>query len=178
MAHKRNPSLSEKILPLTKKVRYNAALVTEVMVVEHERDLNFMYVEMSAITESLIIMGELLTATEDLVKGLVVFPNRMARNLDALKGLIVSESIMLKMGKKIGKQASYNIIYENAMKTIDEGVSFKEMLLKDNRVIQHFSETEIEQMLDPKNYVGLAGKLAMDAVNLSRKERELDRQLQ
>ncbi|MCD6121466.1 MAG: adenylosuccinate lyase [Spirochaetales bacterium] len=174
MPHKRNPLIAEVIRSLAKKIRYNAALVTEVAVVEHERDLNFWLSESNSITESCLLMGEILTNGQDLMNGLVVYPERMKKNLDILKGLMMSEKMMMVLGRKVGKQDAYDIVYEDSMETIKKDIHFKEVLMKDSRVKKNLSETEIDQILDPKMYVGLACKLTREAIALSRKEREKD----
>jgi adenylosuccinate lyase len=174
MPHKRNPLITETMRALAKKVRYNAAMVTEVMTVEHERDLNFWIAEENVLAESCLILGELLTQGQQLAKGLIVYPEKMRKNLDALKGLLMSEGVMLELGHKIGKQAAYDVVYEDSMKTIEEDISFKQVLMKDARVTQHLTETDIDRLLDPKGYIGLAPKITRDIVAVSRKERERD----
>ena len=174
MPHKRNPIITETMRALAKKVRYNAALVTEVAVVEHERDLNFWEPETNTLAESCLIMGELLTHGQNLAQGLIVYPERMKKNLDALKGLMMSEGMMIELGHKIGKQSAYNIVYEDSMKTIEEDIDFKQVLMKDARVTQHLTEPDIDRILDPREYIGLAPKITRAIVALSRKEREAD----
>jgi adenylosuccinate lyase len=175
MPHKRNPDLSEFMLALTRRIINNAQPVTEVMVVDHERELNYWLVEQACMIESLLLMGELLTHGETMIKGLVVFPERMRKNLDVLKGLIVSEKVMLELGWKIGKQAAYEIVYDHAQRAISEEKDFRQMLYRDPRMREHFTEADIDRMLDPEGYIGLAKKMALDAVRLSRSERERDR---
>ena len=148
MPHKRNPFITETMVSLSKKVRYNAALITEVMVVEHERDINFLSEEMEALAESCVIMGELLTSAENLAKNLIVYPDRMKKNLYALKGLMMAEGVMLELGHKVGKQTAHSIAHEDAMKAIDEEIEFKQALLEDPRVNQHLSEADIDRILD------------------------------
>lgn len=174
MPHKRNPFITETMVSLAKKVRYNAALITEVMVVEHERDLNFLSGEMDTLAESCVIMGELLTYAESLAKGLVINPERMKKNLGILRGLMMSEGVMLELGHKVGKQSAHSIIREDSLKAMDEGIEFKRVLLEDPRVNQYLSESDIDRLLDPAQYVGLAPQITRDVVALSRKERESD----
>lgn len=174
MPHKRNPLIAEIIRAQAKKVKYNAALVTEVMVVEHDRDLNFWIAEGNTLTESCLIMGEILTHSQNMAKGLIVYPERMVKNIDTLKGLMLSEVVMLELGRKVGKQSAFEIVYEDSVKTMEEGVRFKEVLMKDERVTQYLTEGDIDRILDPKGYVGLAPQITREMVNLSRKEREND----
>jgi adenylosuccinate lyase len=174
MPHKRNALLCETIRSLAKRVRYNAALVSEVALVEHERDLNFWLAEANPISDSCLFMGEILTHAQNLAKGLIVYPEKMRKNLGALKGLMMSEGLMIKLGHEVGKQTAYDIVYEDSMKTIEKGIDFKQVLMDDPRVMEHLSESDIDRILDPKGYVGLAPKLTRDMVTLSRQEREKD----
>jgi len=175
MPHKRNPILSEMMLPLVRKIINNARPVNDVMVVDHERDLNYWLVEQTTMIESLLMMGELLTHAETMIKGLIVFPERMRKNLDALKGLIVSERVTFELGRKIGKQTAYEIIYDHAQRAISKEEDFKDLLLKDARVTEHFTEADVDRLLDPEGYLGLSKKMTLDAVKLSRRERKRDR---
>jgi len=172
MPHKRNAFLCETIRALSKRVRYNAALVSEVALVEHERDLNFWLAESNPISDSCLFMGEILTDAQNLAKGLIVYPEKMRKNLGALRGLMMSEGMMIKLGHEVGKQTAYDIVYEDSMKTIEKGIDFKQVLMDDPRVMEHLSESDIDRILDPKGYVGLAPKLTRDMVTLSRLERE------
>ena len=106
--------------------------------------------------------------------GLIVYPEKMRGNLDALKGLMMSEGMMLQLGGKVGKQTAYDIVYEDSMKTIEEDVHFKQVLMKDTRVIQLLTEADIDHILDPRGYAGLAPQITRNIVALSRKERERD----
>src|SRR4030065_2468224 len=105
---------------------------------------------------------------------MTVCPRRMEANLGILKGLMLSESVMIELGKKIGKQTAHEVIYENATKTIREELDFKQVLLSDARVSQHLTASDIDRLLDPGAYIGLHPQVARDAVSLSRKEREED----
>jgi len=174
MPHKRNPFVTETMLSLAKKVRYNAAIMTEVMIVEHERDGNFLLEEADTLTESCTIMGEILTCAESLAKGMVIYPERMQKNLGILGGLMMSERVMLELGYKIGKQTAHGVVREDCIKAIEENIEFKRVLLENPRVNQYLSESDIDRILDPVRYVGLAPQIAKNAVALSREEREKD----
>jgi adenylosuccinate lyase/3-carboxy-cis,cis-muconate cycloisomerase len=63
-------------------------------------------------------MGELLGYGEEMARDMTVYPRRMEANLGILKGLMLSESVMIELGKKIGKQTAHEVIYENATKAI------------------------------------------------------------
>jgi adenylosuccinate lyase len=174
MPHKVNPIISQHIMDLTRKLRYNASFVMEVMMVDHERNLNHHLGEMEKLEESCRIMGELLTYGEDMAKNMTVYPRRMEANLDLLKGLMLSESVMIELGKKIGKQSAHEVIYEDAMKSMKEGGDFRQVLLEDVRVSKHLNKADVDRLLNPEEYIGLAPQMAIDMVSLSRKERDGD----
>jgi adenylosuccinate lyase len=85
---------------------------------------------------------------------------------------MLSESVMIELGKKIGKQTAHEVIYENATKAIREELDFKQVLLSDERVSRHLTAADIDRLLNPTEYLGLAPQIARDAASLSRKERE------
>jgi len=174
MPHKVNPQIAQNMRDLARKLRYNASFVTEVMMVDHERNLDHFLGEREKMEESCLIMGELLTHGEDMAKNMTVNPGRMKANLGLLKGLLLSESVMIELGKKIGKQSAHEVIYEDAMKSMKDEVDFKQVLMEDVRVSQHLTRSEIDRLLSPEEYIGLAPRMARDMVSLSRKEREGD----
>jgi len=174
MPHKVNPQIAQNMRDLARKLRYNASFVTEVMMVDHERNLDHFLGEKEKMEESCLIMGELLTHGEDMAKNMTVNPERMKGNLSLLKGLLLSESVMIELGKKIGKQSAHEVIYEDAMKSMKEEVDFRQVLLGDPRVNRNLTAAEIDRLLNPEQYIGLAPRMARDMVSLSRKEREGD----
>jgi len=95
MPHKRNPFICETMISLAKKIRYNAALVTEFMVVEHEHNIHFLIGEMEGSRDACLSMGELLTHGENVAKNMIIYPERMKTNLGILKGLTQAEVVML-----------------------------------------------------------------------------------
>jgi len=174
MPHKINPVMAEEMIALARNVRYNASLITETLVVDHERDLQFFLSETDKLGDSCVSMGKLLTYGEKFAKHLIVNPRRMEQNLGILKGIILSEAVMLELGRRIGRQSAHEVVYEDAMKAIQEEVDFKQVLLEDARVRQHLGEADIDRLLTPERYVGLAPQIVRDVVALSRKEREED----
>lgn len=160
MPHKRNPMGSEGMHTLSKVVKANLLLIQESLIQEHERDGAYWKVEWVGIPEAFIMTGAILEKAKKILAGLVVNKEKMLKNLDILKGLLLSESAMLLLGQKLGKQTAHEVIYEISMKTFEEGASFKENLLKDPRVNKYFTEKEIEEMLNPFNYTGQSLVLA------------------
>jgi adenylosuccinate lyase len=175
MPHKINPQISQQMISLARKLRYNASFLTEVMVVDHERNLEHFIGEMDKLDESCCLMGDLLTCGEEMARDMTVYPKKMLANLGILKGLMLSESVMIELGKKIGKQTAHEVVYENATKAIREELDFKQVLLSDPRVSRYLAAEDLDRLLNPAEYIGLAPEITREAVALSRKEREDDR---
>jgi len=158
------------VVALSKVVCHNASLALEAMIVEHERDLRASAMEDIARTQICISLGEILQRSINIIRDLIVKPDKMKSNLDLLKGTILSEAVTLELGKYIGRLTAHQIVREGALRAYEQGISFKEALMKDTRVTKYMSEAKIDRLLDPTRYVGLAPKIARDMVALTKKE--------
>lgn len=156
MPHKRNPAALEGIASLTKPIRYNAALVQESMIVEHERDAMSWRGEWIALPESCIYLAAQLASTKAVLAGLVVKPDHMLRNLNKLGGLLLSERVMFALAKPMGKQTAHEVVYELCMKSVEEEIPFRDILMADTRIRQAVAVEELERLMDPSTYLGSA----------------------
>jgi adenylosuccinate lyase len=102
------------------------------------------------------MLGGMLHWTNRVLGGLQVYPENMRRNLDALHGLILSENVMLALGAKIGRQEAHEVAYELCMEAFEKRIPLKALLLRDERVNRHLAEKQIDELLDPTRYTGLA----------------------
>ena len=158
MPHKRNPMGCEGIMALSRLARSLApALLESLATAEHERDWAAVHTEWSALPELAIATGAAVAQTRDVVEGLIVYSDRMRENVDALHGLILSEAVMLALGEYVGRQAAHDIVYEAAMTAFEMRRPLKECLLADARVTRHLSAEQIDALLLPDAYTGLAG---------------------
>jgi 3-carboxy-cis,cis-muconate cycloisomerase len=158
MPHKRNPMMSEGVIALSKLIHAQVGPALGDMIAENERDQRGWMAEWSFVPETCCLLSGMLTWTNKVLAGLIVYPENMARNLDALHGLLLSEKVMLKLGEKIGRQASHEVIYELCMEAFEKRVPLKSLLLKDKRVNQYLTEKQVDDLLDPRKYTGLAAK--------------------
>lgn len=156
MPHKRNPAACEGLASLTKPIRHNVALIHEALVVEHERDAMAWRAEWVALPETCIYLSSQLATTQAILKGLVVKPKNMLKNLHLLGGLLLSERIMFALAERLGKQTGHELVYELSMKSVDEGRSLREVLLEDSQVQEALSPQQLDELLDPTTYVGSA----------------------
>ena len=158
MPHKRNPAALEGLASLTAPLLKSVALIHESMKVEHERDAMSWRAEWIALPEiNLYISAQLQTALA-VLKGLKVNADQMLANLAKQNGLLLSEKVMFEIGKRLGKQTAHHLVYENAMQAFEQNRPFKSVLLADPRLNKHFTETELDNWLDPINYLGSAAE--------------------
>jgi len=158
MPHKRNPMICEALLALARMVMNAAPLGLDAMIHEHERDWTNEHIEWAFIPEACIMTDGALALTIRVVEGLHIHPDRMAANLDATRGLWLSEAVMLALAEKVGRQTAHDAVYQCAMRAVDQGIDFRQALAEADIVARHLSEAEIERLLDPRRYTGLAGE--------------------
>ncbi|KUO71563.1 MAG: adenylosuccinate lyase [Clostridia bacterium BRH_c25] len=174
MPHKRNPGLSEGITTISKIAKSNLLLAYESMYQEHERDGALWKVEWYSVNQSIIASGTAIAKSKKLLGNLVVNKEKMRKNLEMLKGLMLSEPLMLALGEKIGKQTAHEIIYEISMETFEQDVMFKDKLLENNIVAQNLTLEEVGKLLDPSEYTGESKYFADQVAKNIRAKREAE----
>jgi len=158
MPHKRNPAAFEGIASLTRPILANVSLIQQSTMVEHERDAMTWRGEWIALPEICIYLSSQLANTKAVLKGLVVKPKNMLRNLNLQGGLLLSERIMFILSEQLGKQTAHHLVYQLSMEAVEEERSFRDVLVENETVRQHLNETAIADLLDPETYLGSAPK--------------------
>jgi adenylosuccinate lyase len=149
MPHKRNPITSEQISGLARILRSNAIAAMENVALWHERDISHSSVERIIFPDSTILTDYLLDKTASLVERLVVYPERMAANLELTRGLVYSGELLLELvAKGITREDAYKMVQRNAMRVWDEGGTFKDMVLSDADIGKACSAKDIEKVFD------------------------------
>ena len=97
-----------------------------------------------------------LRAARAALEGLDVRPDAMARVLDVTGGLIVSESVMMGLAPRLGRQVAHDIVYDCCRKSLTEGVTFLDALAGTPDIAAGFSRDELVELIDPANYLGAA----------------------
>ena len=160
MPQKRNPKRSQRIIANAAKIRVFVPLAFESMQEEHEADASGQQMINAAIDQTCILTDEIILGLIDLFDGVNLYPERMRRNLDLSGGLIMSEQIMLELGKEIGRQRAHDVVYDAAQKSVNEGRSFLDTLAEEEDVVARLSKDQIAELLDPENYMGLCSYFA------------------
>ena len=156
MPQKRNPMLCEAILAVARLVRARSVTAVDAMLHEHERDWSSFQMEWAYLPEICVMTHGALALTLRVLQGLKVHEDAMTHNLTLTQGLLLAERIMLELGKDIGRQHAHDVIYASAMQAIEQHIPFAEMLKCDPVVSAHLSKDQIERLLDPTTYTGLA----------------------
>jgi len=132
MPHKRNPVNSEQICGLARLVRSNTQAAFENIALWHERDISHSSVERVILPDSTILTDYLLTRTTDLVDRLLVYPDRMRRNLDITKGLVFSGQLLLDLAAKgVLREDAYRWVQGHAMRAWESGEAFRGLVQAD-----------------------------------------------
>ncbi len=160
MPQKRNPKLSQDIVACAAQVRALVPLALESMMTEHEADRTTSVMMDRALTQSAILVGDMLQYTIELFSGIQVFPERMRQNLDLSGGLIMSEALMLELGREIGRQRAHDAIYDAAQESVVEQIPFTDALSQVEDVRANLTAGQIEALLDPTQYIGMSSLLA------------------
>jgi adenylosuccinate lyase len=149
MPHKKNPIGSENISGLARLVRTNALAALENMALWHERDISHSSVERVIGPDSTILTDFMLHRLGNIVRNLVVYPERMLENLQKTGGLIFSQQVLMRLAEKgLERQKAYVMVQRNALRVWEEGTSFKELLLEDREIGMYLRKEEIEEIFD------------------------------
>lgn len=155
MPHKKNPITCEQICGLSRVVRGFMIPTYENAIQWHERDLCNSSSERFIISHSLILTDWVAYQTNKVFKNLKVYPNRMKKNLMITKGLPMAESLMTTLiGKGMGRGDAHELMRKTALKAAAENKTLKQVFLEENKKLKMLSEKEIDEALDPENYLG------------------------
>jgi adenylosuccinate lyase len=173
MPHKRNPETCERICGLARIVRSLTVPALENVVTWHERDLTQSSAERFIIPEACILVDYMLFLMHNIVANIHVDAERMLKNIEITCGRAMSEAVMIALTKKgLNRQEAHEILRKLSLKSEVEKRPFKEVLLEDEVVSGTLSEREIEEALNPRNYLGTAIKQVETIVEKTRKERK------
>lgn len=156
MPHKRNPQVVENIIALCRSVRSIAPAIVESMVSENERDWGCLITEWEAIPRACHFISSALEKSMDVLENLIIYPKHMEKNLNKLRGIMMSECVMMHLAPKLGRLTAHTIVYKTCMKAYEEEEQMDVALKAEPEVRKAFTDEEITAMLDPHNYIGYA----------------------
>ena len=149
MPHKRNPVLSENITGLARMVRAYVTPALENVALWHERDISHSSVERMIGPDATVTLDFALVRATSVVEKLVVYPERMQRNLDLLGGLVHSQRVLLGLAQAgMSREDAYRTVQRSAMKVWAGEGAFLEFLKNDPEVIRLIPESDLEALFD------------------------------
>jgi adenylosuccinate lyase len=149
MPHKRNPIGCEQIVGLARLLRGNAMAAFENVALWHERDISHSSVERVILPDSFIALDHMLRRFTRIVRGMVVYPERMRENLARSRGVVFSGTLLLELARRgISREQAYEWVQRNAMRAFHEQKDFKGLILADADVMKVLQPAEVEKAFD------------------------------
>jgi len=155
MPHKKNPITSEQISGLARVLRGNAQAAFEDIALWHERDISHSSVERVIFPDSTILVDYLLAKITDLIDRLLVYPERMKKNLESTGGLIFSGQLLLDLAEAgMMREDAYRLVQSHAMRSWKEDLIFREEVAKDAAITALLSPEKLEKTFDYTRQLG------------------------
>ncbi|MBA4759949.1 adenylosuccinate lyase [Sphingosinicella sp.] len=151
MPHKRNPVLTENLTGLARLVRGYSIPAMENVALWHERDISHSSVERMIGPDATVTLDFALVRLTGVVDKLLIYPERMQKNLDKMGGLIHSQRVLLALTQAgVSREDSYRLVQRNAMKVWDSDgqLQLLDLLKADPDVTARLSNAELEGLFD------------------------------
>jgi len=151
MPHKRNPVLSENLTGLARMVRGYVTPALENVALWHERDISHSSVERFIGPDATITLDFALARLTSVVDKLVVYPERMQKNLNRMGGLVHSQRVMLALTQAgLSREEAYALVQRNAMQVwqSDGQLSLLDLLKADPDVSQRLTADQLNDLFD------------------------------
>ena len=149
MPHKRNPKVAERICGLARVVRAASVVGLENVALWHERDISHSSAERIVVPDAFLALDYMLDRFAWIVDGLVVYPERMRRNIDASHGLVFSHRLLLALvGAGLDRAEAYRLVQRNAMQAWDEERDFRALVEADAEITSRLDPAALEGVFD------------------------------
>jgi adenylosuccinate lyase len=149
MPHKRNPVLTENVTGLARMVRSYTIPAMENVALWHERDISHSSVERYIGPDATITLDFALARMTGVIEKLLVYPERMQKNLDATHGLVHSQRVLLALTQAgLAREDSYRLVQKNAMRAWNGEGNLLDLLKADPDVSKALPAAKLEAMFD------------------------------
>ena len=157
MPHKRNPIDCENVCGIARVIRGFVEPQHQSAILWEERDLTNSSAERIILVEATVLADHILTKMIRVVERLELNLDRIRENLERVRGLNLSEAVMLALTKRgMGRQEAHELVREIAMRAYRNNTSLLDELVRDDRILKYFKREELEELLKPENYIGTA----------------------
>ena len=149
MPHKKNPIVSEKLTGMARLLRGYAHTALENVALWHERDISHSSVERIIFPDATHTLHHMLTKMTWLIRGLVVYPENMKRNMEKVRGMYFSQAVLLALTDRgISREDAYSWVQRCAMRVWDEDVPLRESLGQDQDIMANLDKDVLDQCFD------------------------------
>jgi adenylosuccinate lyase len=160
MPQKRNPILCEQVCGLARVIRSFIIPAYENAIQWHERDLCNSSSERFILPHSLIMTDWIVFQMNKVFKNLQVYPERMRENLENSKGLPMAEAVMTKLVEKgMGRGDAHELVRTCSLKSASENKQLLSVLLENPKITKLLKKKELEEVMNPRNYLGVSDKI-------------------
>lgn len=151
MPHKKNPIISEQLSGLARVIRGNSIAAMENIPLWHERDISHSSVERVIMPDSTILLDYMLNKFISLVDNITVYENNIRKNLELTKGLIFSQTLLLKLiEKKMKREDAYKIVQTIALKCWESKIEFRKLVEESKEAMKFLSRKDLKELFDYK----------------------------
>ena len=155
MPHKRNPELSERICGLARLIRGHSITALENVALWHERDISHSSAERMILPDASLGLDYIMSLMTGIITDMVVHEDRMMQNLESTRGLVFSPRVMLLLVENgVDRDAAYDAVQRNSMKSWDEELDFRELVKTDSVVTEKVSAEALDDLFDYEFYLG------------------------
>ncbi len=160
MPHKQNPITCERMSGMARLLRNYSHTAMENIPLWHERDISHSSVERVIFPDATTLTHYMLLKMIPLVENIVVYPERMERNLNLTNGVVFSQEVLLKLVRSgLTREEAYTLVQNAAMEVWETGTHFSEVLRAIPEIREHLSETELADCFLTEKVVGNAHKI-------------------
>jgi adenylosuccinate lyase len=154
MPHKRNPELCERVCGLARTLRGYATVGLENVTLWHERDISHSSAERIAFPDATGLLAYSLQLFTGVMRGLVVYPDRMRANVDRTRGLVFSARVLnALLAAGMRRDAAYKIVQSHAMHAWHEDLDFRSLLEADPEVTARLLPAQLDELFDVNQYL-------------------------
>ncbi|MNC44248.1 3-carboxy-cis,cis-muconate cycloisomerase [compost metagenome] len=164
MPHKRNPVGAAVLIAAATRAPGLVATMLSAMPQEHERSLGLWHAEWETLPELCCLLSGALQQARLLLPGLEVDAARMRENLDLTRGLVLAEAVSIALAQRLGRERAHHLVEHCCRQAVNESRHLRAVLGANAEVSAELSAAELDRLLDPSHYLGLAQSWVARAV--------------
>ena len=169
MAHKRNPITAENACGLARIVRSMIVPSYENALLWHERDLANSSAERFTLSHAMILLDDILAKSDRVLSNLVIDAERMRTNIDAQKGLVMAEKVMLELvNRGIARDDAHEMMRRASMEALSSDEGLEAVCARDSSISDVFDSAELSNLFQPEGHLGHSGRIVDEAVARAR----------